>query len=150
MSKPTTLQRHIAAIQAGEVERTNIIGIRKALNADARKREGFSTSATSPKISDDDLAQLMFELDRNRPKVVGALHDSGLKLLRDRRYAKRLADYADIIEWPSHFELWDWMALGRWGQYHVPIYRLVGQNGGAFKFYNIPWQSGGNGPEIIR
>jgi hypothetical protein len=147
MSK--TIQRHIAAIQSGAVERTNVIGIRKALNADARARAGFRNGTTSPKINDNALAELMFELDRTRPRVTGDLHDSGLKLLRDRRYAKRLAAYADIIEWPSHFELWGWEAFGRRGEYHVPIYRLVGQNGGAFKFYNVPWQSGGNGPEII-
>lgn len=147
MSK--AIQRHIAAIQSGAVERTNVIGIRKALNADARVRVGFRTGPTSPKISDDALAELMFELDRTRPRVIGDLHHTGLKLLRDRRYAKRLADYSDLIEWPSHFELWGWHSFGRWGTYHAPIYRLVGQNGGSFKFMNIPWQSGGNGPEII-
>jgi hypothetical protein len=138
----TAIQRHLAAVQSGQVNRTNIIGIRKALNADAR-------CATTPQIGDDTLYDIMREIDRTRPRVTGDLHDSGLKLLRDRRYAKRLAAYADIIEWPSHFELCSFDQLGHYGHYAVPVYRLVGQNGGSFKFRNIPWQSGGNGPEIV-
>lgn len=147
MSK--TIQRHIAAIRSGAVERTNVIGIRKALNADARAALGHHNGPTSPQLRDGELDDLMFELDRTRPRVIGDLHDSGLKLLRDRRYAKRLEAYRDIIEWPSHFELWGWQSFGRSGTHHIPIYRLVGQNGGSFKFMNIPWQSGGNGPEIV-
>ena len=32
---------------------------------------------------------------------------------------------------------------------HYPIYRAIALNGDSFDFYNIPWQSGGNGPELL-
>ena len=141
-----TFQKHIDAIASGSVTKTNIIGLRKALNAEGRRRAGLSVSTTCPKVSGDDIYLALAMIDRDRPKVVGELHDSGIKLLQSKRYAKRLADYADVIEWPSHFELCGFDQVSR---YSVPVYRLVGQNGGSFKFRNIPWQSGGNGPEIV-
>lgn len=144
-----TFQQHLDAIARNDVTKTNIIGIRKALNAQARKNAGFNISCTSPKVPLDQLKDALNLIDRDRPRVTGELHDSGLEALRNRRYAKRLADYADVIEWPSHFELWRFDFLGPYGQYAVPVYRLIGQNGGSFKFRIIPWQSGGNGPEIV-
>ena len=140
---------HIDAIQRGEVTKTTVRGLQRALNAQARKAAGYSMSATAPKVPDWQLWEALSLIDRDRPRIVGGLHDSGIMTLRNRRYAKRLADYADLIEWPSHFELWRFEPIGRWGQYHVPVYRLIGQNGGSFKFINIPWQSGGDGPEIV-
>lgn len=144
-----TFCNHLDAIQRGEVTKTNIIGLRKALNADARRANRFSTSRTCPQVASADLYDALALIDRDNPRVVGELHDSGLKLLRSKRYAKRLADYADLIEWPSHFELVRFDMEGRYGEYAVPVYRLVGQNGGSFKFRNIPWQSGGKGPEVL-
>jgi len=144
-----TFQKHIDAIASGSVTKTNIIGLRKALNAESRRLAGLSVSATCSKAAGDDIYLALAMIDRDRPKVVGELHDSGVKLLQNKRYAKRLAEYADVIEWPSHFELCGFDRLGCYGNYAVPVYRLVGQNGGSFKFRNIPWQSGGNGPEIV-
>ena len=144
-----TFQKHIDANASGSVTKTNIIGLRKALNAEGRRRAGLSVSATCPKASGDDIHLALAMINRDRPKVVGELHDSGIKLLQNKRYAKRLAEYADVIEWPSHFELCGFNLLGLYGHYAVPVYRLVGQNGGSFKFFNIPWQSGGYGPEIV-
>jgi hypothetical protein len=144
-----TFQKHIDAIASGNVTKTNIIGLRKAINAMSRRRSNISVSVTSPKATDDDIYLALAMIDRDHPKVTGELHDSGIKLLQSKRYAKRLAAYADIIEWPSHFELCGFDQLGRYGDHSVPVYRLVGQNGGSFRFRNIPWQSGGNGPEIV-
>lgn len=140
---------HLDAIKSGYVTRTNVIGLRKALNSLARIDAGFSVGTTAPKVPKADVWEALHTIDRDNPRVTGELHDSGLKTLRNKRYAKRLAPYADLIQWPSHFELCGFEPIGRYGQYHVPIYRLVGQNGGSFKFINIPWQSGGNGPEIF-
>jgi hypothetical protein len=144
-----TFQKHIDAITSGEVTKTNIIGLRKALNTSARRRAGLSVSTTSPNVSEDDIHLALALIDRERPKVGGELHDSGVKLLQNKRYAKRLAEYEDVIAWPSHFELCGFDRLGLYGHYAVPVYRLVGQNGGSFKFRNIPWQSGGDGPELV-
>jgi hypothetical protein len=144
-----TFQKHIDAITSGEVTKTNIIGLRKALNTSARRRAGLSVSTTSPNVSEDDIHLALALIDRERPKVGGELHDSGVKLLQNKRYAKRLAEYEDVIAWPSHFELCGFDRLGLYGNHSVPVYRLVGQNGGSFKFRNIPWQSGGDGPELV-
>ncbi len=149
MTARNTFQKHLAAIYAGEVTKSNIIGLRKALNANARKRSGYTTSATSPKVTATELSAAIDMIYSRRPKVVGDLHDSGIRLLQDRRYAKRLAPYADIIAHPSHFELCGFESIGVRGTYHTPVYRLTGQNGKSFQFINIPWQSGGNGPEIV-
>lgn len=36
------------------------------------------------------------------------------------------------------------------GRVHcVPVYQLYGAGMQSFTFRNIPWQSGGNGPEIM-
>lgn len=145
----TAFDRHLAAIRAGEIDRTNIIGLRKTLNANARKAAGFSTGATDPKATEDQIFEALALIDRNNPRVIGDLHKTGVAMLQNRRYAKQLAGFEDVIAWPDYFQLcrFDW--LGRWGEYAVPVYRLVGQNGGTFKFRTIPWQSGGNGPEIV-
>lgn len=98
---------------------------------------------------------------KHRPRVAGELHDGGLKVLRNRRYAKRLAPYADSIAALDHFRLVDLEDLSRRdGTYNTPIYAawstvppkgdaLDGGTYEAFRFRNVPWQSGGNGPEII-
>lgn len=144
-----SFQRHIDAIERGEVTKSNIIGLRKALNNQARIDNGWSIGVTAPKVTSDKLWEAYHLIERIRPRVVGELHESGLKVLRNRRYAKRLAEWRDVIDWPSHFELCYFEPFGRRGEYYAPVYRLVGQNGGSFKFINIPWQSGGNGPEIV-
>jgi len=50
-----TFQKHIDAIASGSVTKTNIIGLRKALNAEGRRRAGLSVSMTCPKVSGDDI-----------------------------------------------------------------------------------------------
>lgn len=143
----STFERHLAAIQSGEVTRTNVIGIRKAINAAERKANGWSVPRGA--MPPAQAWELEAWVEREQPRVVGDLHDSGLTVLRNKRYAKRLAQYADVIEWPDHFELVRFDRIGSRGGYAVPVYRLVGANGGSFKFMNIPWQSGGDGPEIL-
>jgi hypothetical protein len=143
-----SFQKHIDAIASGEVTKTNIIGLRKAMNATVFPHLYCKRLAASSDLIEQVYLALAM-IDRDNPKVVGDLHDSGVKTLQNKRYAKRLAEYQDVIEWPSHFELCGFDKIGAYGQYVVPIYRLTGQNGGTFKFMNIPWQSGGNGPEIV-
>lgn len=144
----TTYQRHLAAINAGRIEKTNIIGLRKIFNALARKDAGLSVGRMSPKISDGEAAALMDAIIAKLPRVVGPLHDSGLKVLRSPRYAKRLRNVAGIIATLDHFELAGFDQLGRYGG-NTPLYRAVSRSGGSFTFRNVAWQSGGNGPEVI-
>ncbi len=140
---------HLMAIQAGEVTATNVIGIRKALNAEARREAGYSVSRTAPKLSGRELAEIESELRRAPPRVIGALHASGLKLLTDRRYHKRLQPVQAIIDDLAAFRLIGFDRLGRYEEYAVPIYRAETADGRSFDFRNTPWQSGGNGPEVL-
>lgn len=139
--------QHLAAIESGRVTKSNVIGLRKALNADARRDAGYSVSSVAPKLSGHELRRTIDALTEHHPTVLGELHDSGVKLLRSPRYAKRLASVRSIIESRSiRFDLvrFHWIdAL-----HVVPVYRCI-SFAGSFTFYNVPWQSGGNGPEIV-
>lgn len=156
-----TFARHLAAIESGTITRTNLIGIRKLLNGAARRAAGWSVGATTPLGTLEQADELLEAIRRHRPRVAGELHDGGLKVLRNRRHAKRLAPYADSIAALDHFRLVDVEQWGRDGCYSVPIYAawstippkgdaLDGGTYEAFRFHNVPWQSGGNGPEIVQ
>jgi hypothetical protein len=135
--------KHIAAIRAGKVTKTNVIGLRKAFNADARRNGGLSTSITAPNMTREELEQAQDLMKRRQPKVSGALHASGLKLLRSPRYAKIMAALPEA----TGFRL---VRFDRFDDWHVvPVYRATGPRG-SFVFRNIPWQSGGKGPEILQ
>ena len=136
MSKAT--QRHLAAINHGQVTKTNVIGIRKALNAFYRLKEGWSVSSTCPKISYDEMRELNASLEAKRPIVRGDLHASGVRLLYDRRNKKRLAAVADKVAALCGFSLVGFVDVHR--GHHVPVYEAWG-NAGKFTFYNVPWQA---------
>lgn len=137
---------HLNAIRRGHVTKTNVTGIRKALNADYRRQRGYSVSRSAPKLQGAELASLMQELRNMRPTVTGDLDQSGFTLLRSQRWHKRWNDTQhSIIDNLESFRLWDFMQAED-GLFH-PIFQAVASNG-AFTFYNIPWQSGGTGPEI--
>jgi hypothetical protein len=144
-----TTEKHLAAIRAGTVTKSNVIGIRKAFNAFERERAGYSGSMTAPRMTADTYSAIEQALERGPfPRVAGELHDSGLKVLRNPRYAKRWNErQARIIAGLDHFELarFDWLD----GTHCVPVYRAVASDGEAFAFRNVAWQSGGDGPEIV-
>lgn len=153
-----TLQKHVDAIHAGFVTRTNIIGIRKALNAYERRQSGCYISSTCPRASVYDIVELETAIQSCSPVVIGDMHDTGLKLLRNPRYKNRLAAYTDAIAALHSFRLVRFELIGTWQ--HVPVFQAWANiprkgdalDGGtylAFTFRNIPWQSGGNGPEIL-
>ena len=97
-----------------------------------------------------------------RPRVADELHEGGLKVLRNRRYAKRLEPFAASIAALDHFRLVGFEDISRRGDgtHNVPVYAawstippkgdaLDGGTYEAFRFRNVPWQSGGDGPEIV-
>lgn len=140
-----TYERHMAAIISGKVDRTNIIGIRKALNHVARISRGWPGNRCNVTIEQAD--NLLDAIHKHHPRVTGDLHESGLAVLRNRRYAKRWIDrQSDIIANLERFHL---ISYDMPGMYATPIYRAIAANGDSFTFINVPWQSGGNGPEII-
>lgn len=143
-----TIARHLAAVQSGTIEKTNVIGIRKAINAMERNR-------TNPAELIDALFELTEAIGKHRPTVAGELHESGLKVLRNPRYAKRWTPMQDCtIRSLDYFQLirFDW--IGPRGDHVVPVYRAVATDGASFAFRNIPWQSAWSlgekdGPRVV-
>jgi len=146
----STFSAHLDAINSGTVTKTNVIGLRKALNAVEREYQGWRTSRTSPKVTGAETEAALEALQECRPIVTGELHETGLKQLQNRRYRKQLEGVADILPNIARFRLVDFEMFGRRADYAVPVYRAETEDGkSGFRFINIPWQSGGKGPEVL-
>jgi hypothetical protein len=151
----TTAQRHLAAIDAGTVTKSNVIGIRKAMNARERRDRGFPLSSHEAKAAP---RATLFEtaLADKEPRVAPELQESGLAILRNPRWRSRFTDRErEIIETLDHFRLVKFEIVGAAHGNAVPIYRAVARNGQSFLFRNIPWQSAVylgelTGPEVLR
>ena len=141
------IQDHIKAILSGNIAKSNVIGIRKILNSEWRQSKGYSVSVTSPKFSREEFAQLGEALERVQPVISGPFHDSGIALLSSKRNRRQTEEFAaDIESGILKFRLFDWVEFG--GS-HYPVF-MVETRKGNFRFYNVPWQSGGNGPVCYR
>ena len=150
MTSLKSVARHLAAVTAGTVEKTNVIGIRKAINAMEQGRD-------VPADMVDAIFKLECALQERQPTVAGELHDSGLKVLRNPRYAKRWNDaQRAIINYPLvKFQLvrFDRINPNRWQV--VPVYKVTGdERMGSFLFRNIPWQTAyylgeEDGPRVV-
>ena len=138
--------QHLQAIKSGAITRTTVIGIRKAIQADNRARQGWSTSSTAPKLAGDELQAILREVRKRNPLVSMDLVTSGLRVITNRRYKRQLADVASIIPDVECFRLVDF-----WEENGVatPVYRAETRDRRSFEFYNIAWQSGGKGPVIL-
>lgn len=137
-----TFQKHLAAIASGKITRSNIIGMRKGFNAWERASRGYSTSRTNPGFTNLEADDLTLAIDKHHPTATGELHDGGLIVLRNPRYAKRWSAFEQrIIDGACRFDLirFDW--IGSRGAQCVPVYRVIARDGEAFAFRNIPWQS---------
>jgi hypothetical protein len=144
-----SIARHLAAVQSGKVDKTNVIGIRKAIN------EWSETRTIRTEIIDA-LFELECAIRDHPPTVAGALHDSGLKVLRNPRYAKRWTDLNSATSSinADHFELVRFDRVGMRGRYSMPVYRVVSYDGRSFTFRNIPWQTAyysglDDGPRVV-
>lgn len=141
---------HLAAIESGAVTKTNVIGIRKAINAMERDRNGYSLSATAPKTTIEEVFAVEEKLSEREPNVTGEFFLSGLAVLTNPRYAKRFSEREHaVIDDIDVIKLVRFDRIGRRGEYAVPVFRAKGCNGDDFLYWNIPWQSGGRGPEIV-
>jgi len=143
------MQKHIEAIKSGTVTKTNVIGIRKALNTYERMVHGWSVSRSAPRVTSSETFEVQFQLASVKPLVTGELHDSGIKHLQQKRYAKQLAQVADIVADIRNFRLVKFVYRGTRNEYSYPVFRCYSNAGYWFDYVNIPWQSGGNGPEIL-
>jgi hypothetical protein len=143
-----TFNRHMTAIADKRIERTNIIGMRKMINVSLRADYGLSNSPMATVVPISDIDSLYQAIYNNRPTVLGELHDSGVKLLQNRRYKNRWTSAQQFtIDRIAQFQLVDWFSVGR---FHVtPVYRVIGFDGVPFDFHNLSWQSGGNGPTVV-
>lgn len=147
-----TLRKHADAVsRLGEVTASNVRGIRTAINKAERGSAGFSV----PKYADSaDWRGQVWELEGRvgecRPKVVGELHDTGVAVLTNPRYKSRLSAYAEDIAELDHFRLDHFARIGSRGLTATPVYSVHNKAGERlFRFMHIPWQSGGDGPEIV-
>lgn len=79
-------------------------------------------------------------LEHYKPLVCGDLHESGLRVLQSRRYAKRWTDeQRAIIADAAAFRLvrFDWL-----DSLHCnPVYQVETADGRAFCFRVVPWQT---------
>lgn len=132
-----TAHRHMRAICSDNVTKTNIIGLRKALNHVARLRRGYSGNRSS--VTREEVEQLESAMAERLPRVRGELEESGRKLLLSKRYAKRLAPVADIIADLQRFHLIGFENYE--STHHVPVYRAFDSRGRYFDFRNLPWQA---------
>lgn len=149
-SAGTAMKRHFMAIACGNVTKTNVIGLRKACNHVARLRQGWSGNRCA--ATPDEVAGAMRALEANKPLVRGDLHASGLKLLTDRRYKKRLEHVADRIATLHGFSLVGFHEYAACT--FAPVYMACSDRG-YFRFYNVPWQAAlacniEGGPHILR
>lgn len=149
----SAFERHLAAIQSGNVTKTNVIGIRKAIKATDRRAHGYSVGVTAPKITRSQVRELQSELAAREPLVRGDLHASGVRILTALRWRKRLEPIKPVLDTLHGFRLVRFETVEREGHYGriesvQPVYRAVGTDG-SFLFMNVPWQSGGDGPEIL-
>lgn len=155
----SAMQKHLDAIASGTVTKTNVIGIRKAINHIERLNAGWSGNRSAATV--DEVFAVEQALAEQRPRVGGELHDTGVKLLQSPRYRKRWQPWqSEAIAAIDHFRLVAYDRIGSRGQYSVPVYAVWAKippkgdalDGGsyeAFRFRNIPWQSGGDGPEVV-
>lgn len=135
----TTLEKHRTAVMAGVVSKANVTGIKKLINAAERREQGYSTSSTAPKATVTETLELRRLIAEREPAVAVDLHASGLKVLRNPRYAKRWNERGRaIIDRLSSFRLVGFDIVGHGNA--VPVYRAISRLGPSFIFRNIPWQ----------
>lgn len=151
--KGTVMARHIAAIESGNVTKTNVIGLRKAVNHVARLEARYSGNRSN--ATPQEVADAMAALERCKPLVRGELHESGVRLITGRRYAKRLERVADIVAHLLEFRLVGYDRLGSQCLHSVPVYRAIASNGSWFEFRVVAWQSAEHldeesGPTVLR
>jgi hypothetical protein len=133
-----TLARHLAAIQSGQITKTNVIGIRKAINSAERNRHGYSERGP---VIWAQVQPLLDALAVHEPLVRGELHASGVALIASRRWRKRWTETQQAVIDSLHgFRLVRFDMVGNRDQKGIPVYRAVG-DAGSFLFRNIPWQS---------
>jgi hypothetical protein len=144
------MQSHLAAIESGNVTKTNVIGLRKALNHVARLEAGLSGNRCN--ATADEVRAAVAALKRLEPLVRGELHASGVRLITSPRWRKRFnAAESAVIASLHGFRL---VRFDFIDSYQVtPVYRACGESG-SFLFRNIPWQTahyGGHesGPEVV-
>lgn len=149
MTRLRAIDRHLATIRTGAIDGSTVRGLRMLLNKHAKAVAWGGSWKQGDTMTDRDYVDLFDAISEFHPTIKGKLHETGLAVLRNKRYAKRLAPYADIIN-SEHlrFELVDFSELGRNGVYHVPVFQAI-TLAGSFPFRNIPWQSGGKGPEVL-
>ncbi len=146
----------IAELEKGVITKGRITGIKRALNNQYRKNNGWSISVTATKITDQELADIISRIERKPPRVSDDMALQGIEWLRklwktpkDRERKNNPFDdrKARIIspQYFSHFTLDGFDEFGR-GE-HYPIYRVHSiaglglQKADSFAYTPLPWQT---------
>lgn len=146
---------HLHDIEAGHIDKGNLIGIRKLFNANARDERGYSNSCTSPRLKPGYVTAIARAIATHKPVADRALHLSGLAVLRNPRWRHRWSDaQRAIIDSLAEFRLTGFIMFDCC---HYPVWRAVSESGDSFLFYNLPWQTVAysrdpslqNGPTIV-
>lgn len=143
------MANHLADIESGNVTKTNLIGLRKALGAEYKATHwGWNNRL---KLQGEALREAMAALHTRKPLVRGELHESGVRLVTSPRWRKRFADVQHVIDTLHGFRLSHFEDMGR--GHFVPVFQAVGESG-SFYFRNPPWQLAmvlgiESGPEVI-
>lgn len=135
-----TFKKHLDAIKAGQVTKSNVIGLKKATSAFERRRAGYSTGMTAPDWTVKEMQEIATALRLCQPTVTGELHTTGVKQLRDRRYAKRWSAFErSVIDRIERFSLVAIIGVGR--RSYAAVFKAIAADGQGFFFYNVPWQT---------
>jgi hypothetical protein len=138
--------RHLAQIQTGRIDASTLRGLRKLVSGSLRKADGWSVGGGQAVAPLGDLWKVLDAITLHKPAATGELHDSGLEVMRNKRHRSSLPDFAPDV---CGFVLVNYELQGPRKTYFVPIWRATTADGRYFDFQNIPWQSGGNGPEVL-
>lgn len=144
----TPVEKHIAAIKSDAVDKSTIAGLRKAINAMERRNRGWSIGHTATHMTDAEFDYVTTLLMERPPRIVGALHDSGVALLKSKRYRRQLAGVMHVVDDLKEFRLVGFEYVGRHLDRVTPVYRAINSRGNYFDYTNLPWQAGGNGPQV--
>lgn len=143
MSK--TFERHMMAIEAGEVGPAFIRGVKCAMNRADRVARGYGVSRAFSGMTKGELDALDDKIMTRPPRVAAAQSAKGLKFLQSRKIQKLLSEAERaIVRDYDHFTLAGWRDIGQHSSFMLPIYTVHAKSGKTFDYCAGSWQSGGH------
>jgi hypothetical protein len=155
-----TYDRHLTQLQTGYYPEGFINGLRKAMHNKARRINGRSTSKSFSGMSDDEIKSLVDYIHRYNPKIMPEQAAKGYEWLLSKWKTPKGAERkhnpfgfreTSVLENFKGFRLVDFKDISTTEMpFYVPVYEVESHDGNSFIYYAAAWQSGGNGPKIIK